>query len=90
MVAVTVVGHVVDTDVHHTIPPGWRWCAMLGGEPWDDQRRMLNAGWCPNRSEAFVEGEAVGVAVAKALTALGHQIDYQVVELDHDPIPAEA
>jgi hypothetical protein len=89
MVPVTVVGHEVDIERHPTVPPGWRWCAMLGAEPWDDQSRMLNAGWCPQRNEAFVEGEAVGIAVAKALSALGHQVDYKVTELDHDPIPAE-
>lgn len=90
MVLLTVVGHPVDTDTHPLIPPGWRWCVMLGGEPWDDQARMLNAGWCPNRNEAFVEGEAVGIAVAKALHAVGHPVDYKVHELDTDPIPAEA
>jgi hypothetical protein len=87
MVLLTVVAHQVDTEAHHTIPPGWRWCVMLGGEPWEDESRMLNAGWCPNRNEALVEGEAVGVAVGKALHALGHPVDYQVRELDHDPIP---
>lgn len=89
MVLLTVVAHQVDTETHHTVPPGWRWCVMLGAEPWDDQARMLNAGWCPNRMEAMVEGEAVGVAVAKGLHAVGHPVDYEVRELDHDPIPRE-
>lgn len=88
-VPVTVVCHPIDSDKHPTIPPGWRWCAMLGTEPWDEQRRMLNAGWCPQRNEAMVEGEAVGVAAAKALKMVGNEVDYKVVELDHDPIPPE-
>jgi hypothetical protein len=89
MVLLTVIGHPIDVDAHPSVPPGWRWCVMLGGEPWEDKQRMLNAGWCANHNETFMEGEMVGIAVAKALHAVGHQVDYKVTELDHDPIPAE-
>jgi hypothetical protein len=91
MVLLEVIVHRVDTARHPTIPPGWRWCAHLGGPPYDDRDRMLNAGWCPNRSEACVEGEAVAVAAAKALRLFGHPIRYAgVVDLADDPIPVEA
>lgn len=80
--------HPIDTAKHPTIPPGFRWSVVLG-----DQGPLgptMNAGWCPTASEASVEGEMVGVAVAKGLHAFGIQTIYTVQALDHDPIPAEA
>lgn len=85
---VTVFVHQVDTTVHPTIPPGWRWAVHLGGNP-HDLRACLNAGWCPNDREAGMEGEAVGVAVVKALRLCGLAVSYAAVQLlERDPIPA--
>jgi hypothetical protein len=87
---IEVVVHRVDTATQRTVPPGWRWCVHAGGEPYDDPRRMLNAGWCASRSEACVTGEMVGVAVAKALRLVRYPVEYRgVVDLASDPIPVE-
>ncbi len=83
---VTVFVHPIDTDVHPTVPPGWRWAVHLGGNP-KDATACLNAGWCPTRSEASVEGEMVGVTVAKAVGRVAGQPIYQLVPLADDPIP---
>jgi hypothetical protein len=84
---IEVIVHAIDVERHPTIPSGWRWCVQLGGEPYDDKSRMLNAAWCPTRHEACVEGEMVAVAAVKALRLCGQPVDYRgVVELAADPI----
>jgi hypothetical protein len=89
---VTIYVHPIDTDAHPMIPPGWRWAVHAGAQPPPDNlERCLNAGWCPTRNEACVEGEAVGTAVAKALGYyLGvppTSVAYLLYELERDPIP---
>ena len=82
---VTVFVHPIDPEAHPTVPPGWRWAVHLGGDP---RRACLNAGWCPSRNEAALEGEMVGVTVAKALRHAGTPTEYCVRDLSDDPIPA--
>lgn len=84
---VVLVVHPVDTAVHTSVPYGmWRWCVQLGGPPYDDHARMLNAGAEPGRAAAEHYGQAVGAAVAKALVAVGCWVETRCVLLDHDPI----
>lgn len=84
---VTVVVHQVDTDVHRSVPPGmWRWCVQLGGAPYNDHGRMLNAGAELCRRDAEHYGQAVGAAVLKALGAFGVRVEGRSVVLESDPI----
>jgi hypothetical protein len=85
-VLVTVFLHEVDVTAHPTVPPGWRWAVHLGGNP-HDVSKCMNAGWCPNKTEAALEGEMVGISVAKALKVTHSQeVTYRVQVLDVDPI----
>jgi hypothetical protein len=85
---VTVFLHQVNTEAHPSVPPGWRWAVHLGGNP-HDLDACMNAGWCPDRLEAALEGEMVGVTVAKAVSAVtGVRWQYRVTELNLDPIAA--
>jgi hypothetical protein len=91
---VTIYVHPLDTEAHPLIPAGWRWAVHAGvTPPPDNLERCLNAGWTPNKSEACVEGEAVGVAVAKALAIYfgfaPNHVPYLLFELERDPIPPE-
>lgn len=86
---VTLLVHPVDTSIHSTIPPGFRWAVMLGDGRHDDMGCCAEARWCPTEHEASLEGEMVAVAVAKALRMFGVPIQPpNRVVLDHDPIPA--
>lgn len=84
---VVLVVHRVDTTVHTSVPYGmWRWCVQLGGEPYNDHARMLNAGAEVTQADAEHYGQAVGAAVAKALIVAGCWVETRCVLLDHDPI----
>lgn len=86
-VNVTVFVHPVDTDRNPSVPPGWRWAVHVGDDP-QNMRTCMNAGWCPGASEAAMEGEMVGVTVAKALRFAGVPTNYRAVRrLDSDPCP---
>lgn len=85
---VTLVVHPIDTAVHPTVPPGWRWAVMLGDGSPSDMDRCANAGWCPSRGEASLEGEMVAVTATKALRAFGVPVSLRTLTLDSDPIPA--
>lgn len=89
MVKLHAVVHRVDTERHPTIPEGWRWCVHYGGAPWDEFRRMLNAGWTPSQNDALVTGEMVAFAAVKALRLAGIEATYSSLVLISDPIPAE-
>jgi hypothetical protein len=85
---VTLVVHPIDTDRHPSVPPGWRWAVQLGGTAPSDMAGCVNAGWCPTRGEASLEGEMVAVTVVKALRAFGIPAAFGALHLDSDPIPA--
>lgn len=86
--AVTVFVHPVDTAAHPSTPAGyWRWAVHIGHNA-ADLAECVNAGGEPAGPLAHLAGEMVGVAVAKALEAVGHPVRYRVVELPHDPIPS--
>lgn len=86
---IRLVTHQVDTAVHPTVPPGWRWAVMVGDAAHDDMSRCANAGWCPTALEASLTGETVAVAAVKACRMLGlDTVRYEQVRLDYDPIPA--
>lgn len=87
---VTVFVHPIDTAAHPTIPPGWRWAVVLGGQPPSNVDATANAGWCPSEAEACLEGEQVGVTAAKALRAFGIPVSYALRQLTYDPIPSGA
>ena len=87
-----VVGvHPIDTQVHPTYPPGWRWCVMVGDGAWSETlERCANAGWAHDREEAIRLGDLAGVTVCEAFRLLGGGLQWGgVIVLDHDPIPAE-
>jgi hypothetical protein len=86
---VQVYVHPIDTARHPSIPPGWRWAVHVGGRPPADLRCCVNAGWEPDRSNALLAGEQVGVAVTKAFAMCGLHPAYTVHELGHDPTPAD-
>lgn len=89
MIVVSVFVHQVDTEVHTTVPPGWRWAVHLGRDP-VNMDACLNAGWSPNQRDAEFEGEKVSVAVVKALRMCGIVCEWAPGQvLDRDPIPPQ-
>ncbi|MFN0088678.1 MAG: hypothetical protein ACKVWR_00190 [Acidimicrobiales bacterium] len=88
---VVVVVHEIDVETHPSCPPGWRWCVQLGGAPYDDARRWLNAGWEPSERLARLAGEQVATAIDRAFALLGVRppAPLTVVRLDADPCPPE-
>ncbi len=86
---VTLVVHAVNTTVHTTVPPGWRWAVHVGRPSLADTAGCANAGWCPTQSEAQLEGEMVAAALVRGGRLMGLPIRYGQLLLDHDPIPAE-
>lgn len=87
---VTVVVHPVDTEVHPSYPPGWRWAVQVGGTGPADLDFCVGAGHEPDRGTAAVVGESHGAAACKALRLMGVPARYAKSELTWDPIPAEA
>jgi hypothetical protein len=85
---VTVVVHPVDTEIHSTVPPGWRWAVMIGGAPPSDIDYCANAGWAPTEQLAKFEGEVAGATAARACRIFGIPAAYRVLSIDHDPIVA--
>jgi hypothetical protein len=84
---VGVVVHQINTLVHPTIPPGFRWAVHVG-TAWDDMTSCLNAGWAPNAAEAAITGEGAAVCAVKVARILGHDLTIASTMLDHDPIRA--
>jgi len=87
---VTIVIHPIDQAAHPTYPAGFRWAVMLGEHHPRDLRWCLNAGFGQDLAAATQAGEAVGVAVAKALRMLALPGTYAVMTMQSDPIPPEA
>lgn len=87
---VTVVVHPIDTEVHPTWPPGWRWQVMLGRGPLSDYGRLVGALIHSDEGEANIIGEQAGAAVTKALRMLGIPAKYGYLRLGYDPLPADA
>lgn len=87
---ITVVIHPIDTHQHPTCPAGWRWAVMIGENHPRDLDWCLNAGFAPDPTTAAQLGEAVGVAVVKALRMLALPATYAVLTMHSDPIPPEA
>lgn len=85
---VVLVVHPIDIAAHPHTPPGFRWAVQVGQGPFSDLSRCPNAGWCPSRQEALLEGEMVAVTVVKTLRMIGIPAEYRVVETPADPIPA--
>jgi hypothetical protein len=81
---VTVVVHEIEQPM---VPHGWRWAVHVHEISLDarDMRSCVNAGWCPSRAEACMEGEMVGVACAKAVRHAGVDVVYGLRCLDDDP-----
>lgn len=83
---VTLFVHEIDTGRHPTIPPGWRWAVHAGGGEPGDLSRCVNAGWCPSKIEALMEGEQNAATAVKACRVFGVPAGYRQHELDFDPI----
>lgn len=99
MVPIFQLVHPVDTEQHPTYPKGhWRWAVMVGEGPFSDTQRCANAGLCPTKEEALEHADRHAATAAVAARLAAAQVAVQlfggetrpVVELDHDPIPAEA
>ena len=84
------VVHPIDTAVHPTYVPGWRWAVMVGGRPPADLDWCAGAGHAGTESEASVRAEEAASAAVKALRMLGVPVRYAYQRLGYDPIPAEA
>jgi hypothetical protein len=83
--------HPVDTTVHPTVPPGFRWAVMVGDVDPADTANCANAGWCPTAREAEAEGDQNAATAVRAMQLLGINLRYAgVVRLASDPIPAGA
>lgn len=87
---ITVVVHPVDTAVHPSYPPGYRWAVMAGGKRPADLDYCVQAGHERNIDMAMMAGESHGAAATKALRLLGIPALYGVLRLAWDPLPAEA
>ena len=83
----TVFVHPIDTERWPTVPPGWRWAVVHGGDPSDmSPERCLNAGFEKTQQEAAMAGEAAMVVGVKVARLHGNQqADHETVYLDHDP-----
>lgn len=88
MILLVTVVHPIDVEAHPTVPPGWRWAAMVGEGAFSDMDRCANAGWCPTEGEAVAEGDQNAATAVRALRLSGVPVEYRgVIHLDHDPIP---
>jgi hypothetical protein len=87
MVHLDVVVHPISTLAHPSVPPGWRWAVMVSPHQFDDMRRCANAGWCPDRTAALLEGEQAGVTAVRAFRLVGVESTWSTIELPADPIP---
>lgn len=88
---ILLVVHPIDIVAHSTIPPGYRWAVMFcqqGNADLTDMSRCLNAGYAASQLDACLFGEAVQVAVVKALHMVARPCDMSSQILDHDPIPS--
>lgn len=85
---ITVVVHRVDTDIHTSVPPGWRWAVMVGGRPPADLDYCANAGWAPTEQAAQLEGNVAAATAVRACRIFGVPAAYRTLSLDHDPVVA--
>jgi hypothetical protein len=90
VVSIVVLVHPINTAAHPDIPPGFRWAVMVGQGSFSDMDLVANAGWCPTRPEARLEGDQNAATATRALRLAGVVSEYggRIVELDHDPIPS--
>lgn len=84
---ICVVVHPIDTDAHPSQPAGFRWAVMAGTDDPRDMNRCANAGWAPNATAAWLEGEQAGATACRALRILGVPSEYRKLQLESDPIP---
>ncbi len=83
---VTVFIHEFDTEMHPTVPPGWRWAVHIGSGVPGDVTYCANAGWVPSEKEAMAEGEQAASTASATAKILGTETTLRVIRLDHDPI----
>lgn len=86
-VPVRNIVHPIDKRKH----PAWagthRWCVQFGDDP-TVVPSMLQAGVAESAAAAARDGDAVAVAVVKALSMSGNQVDWPgPTFLDSDPLP---
>jgi len=77
--SIVVTVHPINTEVHTTVPPGFRWAVEWTGS-------TLNAGWEPSQHAALLAGEASMVCAVRAARMCGAVVGHESVILDHDPI----
>lgn len=94
MVPIFPLVHPVDREQHPTYPEGWRWAVMVGEGPFSDVARCVNAGHCTDRDKALEEADRHAATAAATAQVVAAQVlgglTRPLIELDHDPIPAEA
>lgn len=72
----------------HADPPGWRWAVHATNPRMataDPTVAIIQAGWCPTRSEADHVGQLVLYSCGSFLDVLGVAKEMAPAELDHDP-----
>ena len=86
MLLLTVFVHRVDTEIHSSVPDGFRWAVHVGADP-ADLASCLNAGWAPDEFEAALTGETAAVVGKRVATLCGIDATTQTIVLSADPIP---
>lgn len=83
----TVFVHPIDTERWPSVPPGFRWAVVHGGDPGEvSAERCLQAQWEKTPAEAELAGVNAAVVGVKVARMHGNQqADYEVVHLDYDP-----
>lgn len=88
-VPVRNVVHPIDKAKHPSWAGTHRWCVQVGADPCDVPS-MLQAGVSESAAAAARDGDAVAVAVVKALDLAGVPVDWPgVTFLDSDPLPPD-
>lgn len=83
------VSNPIDTDLHPTVPPGYRWAVSTNEDP-SDVSACLGAGWAPDESSAAWIADQSATIAACAYRMAGGTASVATQALDYDPIPAEA
>jgi hypothetical protein len=87
---VVVTVHPIDTSIHPSYPPGWRWGITVGGKPINDLDYCVGAGHAPTERDAALRGEETGAAIVLAMRKFGIVAQYGFQRMTWDPIPASA
>lgn len=78
------------TVVVHPYAGEWRWGVNVGGRPLADLDHCVASLMHTDKREAEIIGQQAGVAAVKALRMFGVPARSAYLDLDYDPLPADA